>query len=236
MPLNARPYSDSPRRFWILGAGHFGQIAVQRIIRHIHDASITVVDKKPPPIDSSADIRIVKGDGIAWLKAKLDQDAPVDMIVPAIPVHMMAQWLKIELANVYKIHPVMIPDAWLSRMPNAMRGKTGPIFVSHANFTCPDNCPEPENICTHTGEPRPMALYRLLENIDFPDFVPLVIRSYQLLPGVGAVYPADLMNALDFVCENSNRPIMIGTACRCHGVVDFIRLVPKSNHATRPLR
>ena len=118
-------------------------------------------------------------------------------------------------------------------MPNAIRGKTGQAFVSHADFICPDNCPESEKICTHTGKSRPMDLFRLLGNLDFQDVVPIVLRSYQLLPGVGGIYPADLMSALDTACKNSHRPLMIATACRCHGVVDFIRLESKAGTASQ---
>jgi hypothetical protein len=33
----------------------------------------------------------------------LDRDAPVDMIVPAIPVHVVAQWLKLNIQKVFMI-------------------------------------------------------------------------------------------------------------------------------------
>ena len=118
-------------------------------------------------------------------------------------------------------------------MPNALRGKAGQAYVSHADFICPDNCPEPEKICTHTGKPRPMDLFRLLGTLDFEEALPIVIRSHQLLPGVGGIYPADLRAAMDTACRNSHRPMMIATACRCHGVVNFMRLEKKA-HLTGP--
>ena len=210
-------------RFWIIGAGRFGQIAVERITRHIPGATITVVDKKPFAMDDT-DIATISEDGIKWLKALLDQGSPVDMIVPAIPVHVAAEWLKLNFKNLFDIRSVRIPDSWLTQMPNAIRGTTGQAFVSHADFICPDHCHEPENICTHTGKPRPKDLFRLLGNLDFQDVLPIVLRSHQLLPGVGGIYPTDLMNAMDTVCHNTHRALMIATACRCHGVVDFIRL------------
>lgn len=212
-----------PTRFWIIGAGRFGQIAVKRITRHIPGATISLVDKKPFSTDDAGITRIC-ADGIEWLSAMLDQDAPVDMIVPAIPVHVVADWLILNLKNSFDINPIRIPDSWLTQMPNALRGKTGQAFVSYADFICPDNCTEPENICTHTGKPRPMDLFRVLGNLDFEDVLAIVLRSHQLLPGVGGIYPADLRSALDIACRNSHRPLMIATACRCHGVVDFMRL------------
>ncbi len=221
-----RNQSISPSRFWIIGAGRFGQIAVERIIRHIPGASITVVDKQPYAFDDSGVVMICR-DGIQWLDAMLGSDVPVDMIIPAIPIHVVAEWLIGNIKKLFDIHPIQIPDSWLSRMPHPIRGKAGQAFVSHADFICPDNCPEPEKMCTHTGKPRPTDLFRLLGNFDFEDVLPIVLRSHQLLPGVGGIYPADLIDALDTVCNNSHRPLLIATACRCHGVVDFLHLEKK---------
>ena len=223
---NNKDQRDNPinaTRFWILGAGRFGQIAVARITRHIPEATITVVDRKPSAMDGK-DVTTVREDGIEWLNRTLDPNASVDLIIPAIPVHVAAAWLKLNLLHLFDISPMLIQDSWLTRLPHAMRGKTGQAFVSHADFICPDNCPEPAKICTHTGKPRPMDLFRLLAKFDLDDVLPIVIRSYQLLPGVGGFYPADLLSALDTVGNNSQRPMMIATACRCHGVVDFMRL------------
>ena len=223
IPVNAT-------RFWILGAGRFGQIAVERITRHIPHATFTVVDQKPSAIDGT-DIATIREDGIKWLNRTLVPNASVDLIIPAIPVHVAVDWLKLNLQHLFYINSLPIQDSWLTRLPHAMRGKAGQAFVSHADFICPDDCPEPAKICTHTGESRPMDLFRLLGKFDLDDVLPIVIRSHQLLPGVGGIYPADLMSALDTVCNHSHRPMMIATACRCHGVVDFIRLKKKGGCA-----
>ena len=224
-----RDHPVNPARFWIIGAGRFGQIAVERITRHVANATIIVVDKNPSTI--GGDGITIREEGIEWLNAMLGQDSPVDMIVPAIPVHVAVEWLKLNLKNSYDIYPVKIPDSWLSRMPHALRGTTGQAFVSHADFLCPDNCPEPEKICTHTGKPRPTDMFLLLENLEVNDAMPIVIRSHQLLPGVGGIYPTDLRSALDTVRNNCQKTLMIATACRCHGVVDFMRLEMKGGKA-----
>ena len=210
-------------RFWIIGAGRFGQMAAERITRHICGATITVVDKQHFTMKGDG-ITLIRDDGIKWLRANLNRDAPVDMIVPAIPVHVTAEWLKLKIMKLYDIKTVKILDSWLSQMPHALPGAIGQAFVSHADFICPDNCPEPEKICTHTGKPRPMDLFRLMGQLDIDNVLPIVIRSHQLLHGVGGIYPVDLMSAVDTVCQNIQRPLMIVTACRCHGVVDCIRL------------
>ncbi|WP_372678547.1 potassium transporter [Desulfosarcina sp.] len=226
IPVNAA-------RFWIIGAGRFGRIAVRRITRYFPEATITVVDQKPSTMDGK-DIPTVRENGIAWLHRALVPNAPVDLIIPAIPIHVAAEWLKLNLKHLFHIEPLHIPDSWLTRLPHAIRGTAGQAFVSHADFICPDNCPEPAKICTHTGKPRPMDLFRLLGKLDLDDVRPVVIRSHQLLPGVGGILPADLMSAWDTVCIHSHRPMMIATACRCHGVVDFMRVKRKEVSPVNP--
>jgi hypothetical protein len=223
-----RDFPVSAGRFWIIGAGRFGQIAVQRITRHINHATLLVVDQKPPRMDGT-NITTIREDGIAWLKRTLVPNAPVDLIIPAIPVHVAAAWLKLSIKHLFDIDPLPIQDSWLTRLPHPMRGATGRAFVSHADFICPDNCPEPATVCTHTGKKRSMDLFRLLGRFDVDGVLPIVIRSYQVLPGVGGFYPADLLSALDTLCSNSHRPLMIATACRCHGVVDFMHLKTRAD-------
>ena len=222
----SKPIQDL-NAFWIIGSGRFGQIAVDRIATQKPDARITVVDKQC--IEKAQDgIITIRQDGIQWLVDMLSPESPVDVIVPAIPIHVAVEWLKYNLQKKYDISSFPIQNDWLDRMPHPMRGGEGQIYVSHADFLCPDNCPEPEKICTHTGKPRPKDLFRLLAGIDLGNVLPIVLRSHQILPGVGGIYPKDLFNASEMVCKNRNQPLMIATACRCHGVIDFIQLQPRT--------
>lgn len=218
-----REGSLNPTRFWVIGAGHFGRHAVDRIARHIHGAAVTVVDERPFSISGSG-ITTIVDDGIRWLDTKLTEDASVDMIIPAIPVHVAVEWMMCKLKYDYEIEHVVIARSWLERMPHATPGKPGQAFVSHADFICPDDCSEPPKRCTHTGRPRPPDLFRLLADFDLDDILPIVLRSYQLLPGAGGILPGELLCALDTVRHNTHRPLMVATSCRCHGVVDFLRL------------
>lgn len=212
-----------PMRIWIIGAGRFGQLAVKRLRKRFGEVHITIVDQDPGVLRLSGVTPICE-EGVGWLYRMLAEDAPVDIIVPVIPVHLAAGWLKQKLAPFADVRTVPIPDAWLSMLPNPMRGQTGQVFVSNADFLCPDNCPEPKDRCTHTGKPRPMDLFRRLELLKIGNALPIVLRSHQLSPGIGGIYPTDLYAALSTAMQHPNRPLMICTACRCHGVVDVIRL------------
>jgi hypothetical protein len=219
-------------RFWIIGAGRFGRIAVERITRRFPQAAVTVVDRQARPFDSKG-VDVIRDDGILWLDSVLDPGAPVDLIVPAIPQHVAAEWIKRRLLNKYHIDPIPIPDEWLGLLPHAVRGSIGQVFASHADFICPDNCPEPKNICSHTGQPRSIDLFRLLQRFDRKRLLSVVLRSHQLLPGVGGIYPADLIHALDRVRSHRQRPVMVATACRCHGVADFFGMTKKGDAGER---
>jgi hypothetical protein len=212
-----------PRRFWILGAGRFGRLATERIVRHIAGAEISVVDQQP--VDFADDrVTAIRADGVAWLADTFHRRSAVEMIIPAIPVHVVVDWMKLRLLNVKEICAIDIPDSLLAQIPHALRGKPGQAFASHADFICPDNCPEPKDRCTHTGQPRPKDLFRLLAGLDAGDVCPIVIRSRQLLPGVGGMRPGDLWAALDRLCRLERGRVLVATACRCHGVLDLIGL------------
>lgn len=210
-------------RFWIVGAGHFGQLAITRLRRRFPEAILTVVDEREIAIGADR-VTFIRANALEWLSGMLTESAPMDILVPAIPVHVAAKWIVSCLEKSFDVQHLAVQQTWIDSAPNAMRGAHGQAYVSHANFLCPDNCPEPLDRCTHTGQPRPMDMFRLLEKICPDEFRPIVLRSHQLTPGVGGITKTDLMQAKKTACQNIYKPLMIATACRCHGVVDFIRI------------
>ncbi len=212
------------RKFWIIGGGRFGRIAVERIRQCVKEAEIILVDSEPVPL-TFENLSVVQGDGIEWVHRMLKRKMEVDLIVPALPVHLVVEWLKLQLKGKNELQPVPFKEMWLEMLPHPFKGKEGQVYVSHADFLCPDSCREPKNYCTHTGKPRPRSLFRLLEEVSIEGVEPVVVRSHQLLPGVGGIYPFDLLGVGEKISQCTNQTFMIGTACRCHGVVDFLRCV-----------
>jgi hypothetical protein len=90
--------------------------------------------------------------------------------------------------------------------------------VSHANFICPDDCPEPDDYCTITGESRPPALYNMLAGLNMPGFHSTCIVSSQLAPGQGGYQWRTLLRALEDVKAHPGK-VLVSTACKCHGVI-----------------
>ena len=116
-----------------------------------------------------------------------------------------------------------VPEALIKALPNPILASTGQLFISIADFTCPENCPEPAEICTYTGKARPLILHEFLKSIQLKDLTSIVIRSHQLAPGVGGYRPEALFDALSQISEMQT-PVLLSTACNCHGVMNAFNL------------
>jgi hypothetical protein len=68
-----------------------------------------------------------------------------------------------------------------------------------------------------------MVLHEFLKSIQPKDLKTVVIRSHQLAPGVGGYPPRALFAALNEI-EAAQKPILLSTACSCHGVMDTFQL------------
>jgi hypothetical protein len=212
------------KAIWIIGAGRFGKNAVSAMKKRYPESAITVVDHCPKACEAIAEpcLTTVCMDGVSYLNNYLkDIDAP-DWVIPVIPVHLAYAWIRFKLLPDISVVPVDVPDNICSSLPNVFPGKPGEIFVSNATFVCPENCSEPRDICTHTRLPRKQSLYQAIGALSCNGFLNLVIQSEQLAPGIGGIRPDALFNAHGSVRRFSG-PILLSTACRCHGVVQAFR-------------
>lgn len=208
---------------WVIGGGQFGRRAVDLLKKDAAAGRIIVVDNLPDHKLPDG-VKFVCADGVEWLSEHLTTDAAVDKIIPALPVHLAAEWVKKKLLDDGRIvHSPQILDEQLRHFPHPLRIDSARVVMSYADFICPPNCAEPDARCTHTGKKRPLSLYRLLAALVINDFVPRIIRSRQFHFGVGGFFPQDLWHLLESVRSLPDTPLLIGTACKCHGVVDGLR-------------
>jgi hypothetical protein len=214
-----------PLEIWVLGAGRFGRLAVQRLGERHPGARITAVDAREEQLIHLREdfgVAIQVEDAISFLAGETIPDEV--WIIPAVPVHVAFRWLLVELSKAGSADPLVVPDAVDSVVPNPYRVVTGSVYTSFATFLCPDFCNEPDEICTYTQKPRPGNLFERLSQMAVPGFETLVIRSWQLAPGVGG-YPANhLKNSLQDI-SRSPGSYLVATSCRCHGVIDALRWV-----------
>jgi hypothetical protein len=214
----------SRETIWIIGAGRFGMLALERLSRIKREAHFVVVDpdeRRFFPVEHPR-CTFENRDGVGFLVQRLAPNDLPDWIIPALPVHLAAEWCLGKLPHRGRRIPVA---AGLDTMlPNPVRGSSGDIYVTHADFLCPDDCPEPARTCTVTGTPRKADMFGLLEKIDYADFHSIVVRSRQLGPGVGGYRPRQLFELLTRL-EKGRGEFLVSTACRCHGVITGISVV-----------
>ena len=208
--------------FWILGAGHFGSLAAKRILLQEKKCSLLVVDHRKDALDGLRErpLKIIKQDAVNFLSSHSGKGN--EWIIPAVPQHVAFSWLCQQLSKEGKVTPLAAPKVLDEQIPNPMRGKGGVLYTSFATFRCPDDCDEPEGVCRVTRKDREANLYELIQRIELPDYKTLVVRSYQLTPGVGGYQLSTLWRLLQEV-KSFDKKILVATACRCHGVINALR-------------
>jgi hypothetical protein len=212
--------------FWILGAGRFGSLAVQRILaRKKASRLVVVVDRNVQVLEELGEksIETVEQDAIDFLVHYPGLGS--EWIVPAIPVHVAFAWLCRQLAREGVVTQRAVPSILEQKVPNPLRANTGALYASFATFHCPDDCNEPDESCTVTGEVREANLFDIVRNIEVEGYVTLVVRSHQLAPGVGGYQLSVLWQLLE-EARSTEKNILVATACRCHGVIDALRWEP----------
>lgn len=215
------------KKIWIIGAGRFGKKAVSACKKRYPEAAITLVDHCPKACEAIAeqDLTVVCMDGVSFLNQFLTEADPPCWIVPVIPVHLAYAWVRLRLLPAFSVIPVEIPENVCKSLPNLHTGQPGEIFVSNASFVCPENCAEPQDICTYTRLPRKQSMYQAISALSCDGFLNHVLQSEQLAPGIGGFTPEALFNTLSAVRQYPES-ILLSTACRCHGVVQAFRKTP----------
>jgi len=222
--LEKRRKDSTVHHFWIIGGGKFGLKAAKVLAGANASDQIIIVEREKTVCRQigKRGYQAVCMDGIQYLDRHLIDAHHPDWIVPAIPLHVAYEWIRAKLSTGNKPLRIPVPAELAGRLPNLIRGAAGQLYISIADFKCPDACPEPAAICTFTGKPRLMILHKFLKSIQHNDFKSIVIRSHQLAPGVGGYQPGQLLKALREI-ESTPAPVLLSTACRCHGVMDAFR-------------
>lgn len=206
---------------WIIGCGRFGRLALERLNAQKGEKTFVIVDRVRE-IDSEPlqNVKIINDDGVLFLKKYLIRQNSPDWIIPALPLHLAAQWCMSDYGHVH-VKRCPVPKELEKKLPNPISGPSGDIYTSMADFLCPDDCPEPADYCPFTNKKRDENLFDRLEGIKIPGFEILVLRSRQLAPGVGGYRPDELFALHEKLTEKPGK-YLIATSCRCHGVVTAV--------------
>ena len=123
---------------WIIGVGQFGYIAFQRLSQAVKDRHFVLVD----PVEEhllkckgpTATLEV--SDGVEFLESYLNKGHQPDWIIPALPVHLAAEWLLLHLGP-ERLRRIPLPSELDVLVPNPIRGPEGNLYVSHADFQMP---------------------------------------------------------------------------------------------------
>ena len=207
----------------IIGAGYFGKRAA-KILKETSASPILIVDRSEERLAQVSDLPIEKiaCDGIGFLVENFHLLNSASVIVPAIPVHLAAEWLKKYLAESgWRVVSKEVPDEIIPALPHSWQGPGGTLLVSYSDFFCPDDCPEPADHCPMTGEKRALPLHELLSRIVIPDHTTHIIRSRQLAAGLGG-YKVEALRNLLLKARQGAGKWLVGTACSCHGAITVL--------------
>ncbi|MCP4668218.1 MAG: hypothetical protein GY849_17855 [Deltaproteobacteria bacterium] len=204
---------------FIIGAGRFGSRAA-RLLDEQSNGRLFVLDTDHSRLSELGDVPVkrIPCDGILFLVENFHLLNPGNVVVPAVPMNLVYEWLHRYLKEDYIIRRIETPQAIEPLLPHTWPGSEGSLLISYADFVCPDDCPEP-GCCTVTGERRERPLYDLLNGLDAGDFRVHVIRSRQLAPGLGGYKVADLAGTAEKLTRDDRGQWLLGTSCKCHGIV-----------------
>ncbi|MCB2226530.1 MAG: hypothetical protein KQH53_07605 [Desulfarculaceae bacterium] len=210
------------REILVIGGGRFGRLALERLGAKVR----ALAEPRPGPelqeLARRGGVELYREEGVPALRRALASDDPLAWVIPAIPRHLLADWLRAELGA----HPQETPLAALPDLPSRIPAPDGGWFLSRADFLCPDDCPEPAGLCTATGQPRGENLFDRLARMTLPGHATAVVRSHQLAPGVGGYRASELLALRDRLAAQGGR-WLVATACRCHGVINSLEMDTK---------
>jgi hypothetical protein len=205
-----------PGKTVVIGGGRFGRIALERLRGKI----ALVVEPRPTPGLERFHIPIWRQGGIEASLEMLASQTPPQYLVPTLPLHLFGEWLRLSTPRMQPKSLNITKDI-LKNIQSNTQCIDNMLYLSLADFICPDDCPEPANTCTVTGQARGLPLYQRIAALSSLGYKTAVIRSRQLAPGVGGLLVQDLLEMRQRIIDSPGDWI-VATACRCHGVLQLL--------------
>ncbi|MDI9644339.1 MAG: hypothetical protein QFX35_03865 [Candidatus Verstraetearchaeota archaeon] len=226
----------------ILGGGKYGTTAVKRLRGKAERVLVVDVDpdcqargyadrtissfEEPP-----AGVSFVLADGASFLASAIDRGTPPDFVVLTIPKNVMAA-LFISWAESFGMRVEFDVESMLKaaaglpgRYLVARDTIFGVLVASYArDHTCLDGCMQPE-VCPVSGERRGLSMLEIVKATAVGDYV-RIFESKLLERDVGGVEGREILEAYKDFCSSLRQGMrmVIGTACRCHAIVNFMSI------------
>ena len=214
----------------IVGGGKYGSVAVEYLRRN--KRGFVLVDKDPNclavkkyRLESSGHIgtegEYFREGGIAKVLELIEQVKP-EYVFPTAPIHIAAEMAK----SKFKLVPwEEVIDCILANLPASLIlnvGRGNLIVSYNRDKDCLEKCEAPE-VCPSTRKRKPCTMDKLMK-FAYPEGIVLV--SYQLAPGMGALKGSEL---LEFFAQAEKKDkFVVATACGCHGFFTALKKVPST--------
>jgi len=223
----------------IIGGGKFGTRAAEYLLKNSKPFIVLDKDEKclvmktfdlarlnPDEIDhiDSSKNYFAKGNVINALT--LIEKVKPEYVFPTAPIHIAAMLVK-------EKYGLKVWDEGINHFLAGIPPKITKIIVSVGKGTvvvsynrdkaCKQNCDAPP-ICPVTKLKKPCPMYDLLQ---FAAPEAIILRSYQL-ERLGALKGNEIIEVLE-KCKGKSS-IIIGTACKCHGVITALRAQKDKSH------
>jgi len=231
---------------FIAGGGYFGTNAV-RFYKARRDMNVLFSDidvncpagkyadlviQSLDELDFSKGVNMIVADAAEVLTELFARRTIPELIIPAVPGHFAAKALKNYLErNGLKVSPFKDP---LENVYRELSSRGLAISVDKANsvivcsympfdLKCKVPCPQPE-ICPVTKRRKEKAMYELLNEIVKNVDVAYILHSSLITKNVGGFKGKELLEVVNECLRRKHCSLMIGTACRCHGIVNFLKI------------
>jgi len=232
---------------FIAGGGRFGSLAA-KFFKQRRDMKALLVDVRQnclayrhvgfvatslDNLDFRRGVNMLVSDAVEALTELLERGAVPELVVPAIPGHFAGKVFKNYLERRgFTVAPSgSLLKETLRRLPKDIElyadEDQSVIVCSYMPFNrkCKIPCSQP-TVCPVTKRQREKAMFELLREAVDADIVS-ILRSTLLTANVGAFSGKELIETLDECVKRMDCTIAIGTACRCHGIVNLFRVFKK---------
>jgi hypothetical protein len=197
-------------KFVVAGFGKFGHLAVERLQSAFPAPEIVVIDDNRQSLSQiPGGVDTIMGDAKSLLK--LVDISPKDVIIPMVPINLAAALISNGNQN-----PALPPEL-AKGLPNARFVNASNLICSVSDYICPDNCPQGDFCCV-TGKFRD-PLYDKLGQLKAGGKKVNVLRSFQIVPGVGGYTAQDLAELRDGLEPGVN---FVATSCKCHAIITAV--------------
>ncbi len=241
-----------PRRplVFIAGGGAFGSRALNDVCKTMRGARVLVAD-----VDESCPARglvdavlregelseeglkafesmLVVGDAAKVLSKALRMGFKPEVVVPAIPKHFAADFLRRELeAQGRRVSPkpLALEEALRSFPRDLVLGASAESAMFTSSYMPPRSkcnvpCSQP-SVCPVTGRFKPRPMFELMRVALRSADAALVLETKRMGDFSGGFYFDELWGFVKEVgAVRGDLTLAVATACRCHGVANFFEV------------